>query len=372
MKRSIIRKIIAAAVVMSLAAAVTGCGSTAENGASTTASEAKGETVATAAADNGETKDSAASGQTYKVGIVQYVDDASLNQIEKAIEKELDAKGAELGVTFDYADYTSNGQADATVLNQIAADLIADNVDIIIPIATPTALIMQTATEENKIPVVFSAVSDPITAGLVESLDAPGANITGTSDGLNTEAVMNLITTVKPEIKKIGLLYNNSEDASTTPIAEAKEYCEKNGIEYVEKTGTNNDEVIQAADALVAEKVEAVFTPTDNTIMTAELSIYEKFIDAGIPHFCGADSFALNGAFLGYGVNYEELGTVTADMAADILVNGKDPASIGVEKLDNGIATVNSETAEALSIDYSVISDKCEEVKEVKTAENFE
>ena len=183
---------------------------------------------------------------------------------------------------------------------------------------------------------------------------------------------MNLIKTVNPDIKKIGLLYNNSEDASTTPIAEAKEFCDKNGIEYVEKTGTNNDEVIQAADALAAEKVEAVFTPTDNTIMTAELSIYEKFIEAGIPHYCGADSFALNGAFLGYGVNYEELGKVTADMAADILVNGKDPASTAVEKLDNGIATVNTETAASLSIDYSAISDKCEEVKEVTTAENFE
>ncbi|MEI3110842.1 MAG: ABC transporter substrate binding protein [Oscillospiraceae bacterium] len=97
----------------------------------------------------------------------------------------MDAKGQELGVTFDYADYTKNGQADSTTLNQIASDLVADNVDVIIPIATPAALIMQTATEENQIPVVFSAVSDPVSAGLVESLDAPGSNVTGTSDALN-------------------------------------------------------------------------------------------------------------------------------------------------------------------------------------------
>ena len=366
MKRRVIKRIIAVAAVMALSTVAAGCGSSAGSKEATEAAPAS--TTEAASEEAGQE----ASGQTYKVGIVQYVDDASLNQIEKAIEAELDAKGAELGVTFDYADYTSNGQADATVLNQIAADLVADQVDIIIPIATPTALIMQTATEENQIPVVFSAVSDPVNAGLVESLDAPGANITGTSDALNTEAVMNLITTVNPDIKKIGLLYNNSEDASTTPIADAKAYCDANGIEYVEKTGTNNDEVIQAADSLVADKVEAVFTPTDNTIMTAELSIYEKFIDAGIPHYCGADSFALNGAFLGYGVNYEELGTATADMAADILVNGTDPASTAVKMLDNGIATVNSETAEALSLDYSGLSDKCEEVKEVTTAENFE
>lgn len=361
MKKKIIRKIIAAAVTLSMAAFLPACGSS-----ETVSSEVQTESAAEEkTADNGDAK-------TYKVGIVQYVDDASLNQIEKAIEAELDAKGAELGVTFDYADYTSNGQADATVLNQIAADLIADKVDVIIPIATPTALIMQTATEENQIPVVFSAVSDPITAGLVDSLEEPGANITGTSDALNTEAILEIMKTVNPDIKKIGLLYNNSEDASTTPIAEAKAFCDANGIEYVEKTGTNNDEVIQAADSLIAEKADAIFTPTDNTIMTAELSIYEKFIEAGIPHYCGADSFALNGAFLGYGVNYEELGTVTADMAVDILVNSKEPGKTAVRKLDNGIATINSETAEALSLDYSGISDKCEEVKEVTTAENFE
>ena len=134
-----------------------------------------------------------ADGTVYKVGIVQYVDDASLNQIEKAIEAELDAKGAELGVTFDYADYTYNGQADSSTLNQIAADLVAEGVDVIIPIATPAAMIMQNATEDNQIPVVFSAVSDPVGAGLVASADAPGANITGTSDAIDVAQIMDFI-----------------------------------------------------------------------------------------------------------------------------------------------------------------------------------
>lgn len=104
----------------------------------------------------------AAAGTTYKVGIVQYVSDASLDQISDNIKEELDAKGKELGVTFDYKPYFQNGEGDATVINQIASDLIADGVDIIVPIATPTAVVMQTATEDNKIPVVFSAVSDPV------------------------------------------------------------------------------------------------------------------------------------------------------------------------------------------------------------------
>ncbi len=316
--------------------------------------------------------DAGASGQTYKVGIVQYVDDASLNQIEKAIETELDVKGAELGVNFNYKDYTFNGQADATMLNQIATQLVEDQVDVIIPIATPTALIMQSATEENKIPVVFSAVSDPITAGLVADLNAPGANITGTSDSLNTTALLDLMFAADPDLQYVGLLYNKSEDASTKPIEEAKNYLDAKGVNYIEKTGTTNEEVALAADALVAEGVGAVFTPTDNTIMTAELAIYEKFRDAGIAHYAGADSFALNGAFCGYGVDYTVLGTETADMVVEILVNGKDPASLPVRLMDNGIASVNTEVAAALGLDYSAFSGMCTQVVELTTAENFE
>lgn len=310
--------------------------------------------------------------KTYKVGIVQYVDDASLNQIESSIEKELDAKAEELGVTFNYADYTFNGQADSTTLNQIATELVADEVDVIIPIATPAAMIMQAATEDNEIPVVFSAVSDPVGAGLVESLEAPGANITGTSDALNTNAVMDLMFAADEKIEKVGFLYDKSQDSSKTPIEEAKAYCEAKGVEVVEKTGTTNDEISLAADALVAEGVDAIFTPTDNTVMTAELAIYEKFLDAKIPHYTGADSFALNGAFLGYGVNYEELGVKTADIVAEILVNGAVPAETAVEIIDNGIATVNTEVATEIGLDYSKFAGMCEEVKETVTAKDFE
>ncbi len=338
------------------------------------AEAADGADAGTADADAQESAEPAedAAGASYKVGIVQYVDDASLNQIEAAIEAELDAKAAELGVTFDYADYVYNGQADATVLNQIATELVASEVDVIVPIATPVAMIMQNATADNQIPVVFSAVSDPVGAGLAESMEAPGSNITGTSDALDTEAIMDLMFAANPDIKKVGLLYSKSEDSSTQPVKDATAYCEAKGVVVEEKTGTTNDEVTLAADALIADGCDAVFTPTDNTVMTAELAIYEKFIDAGIPHYCGADSFALNGAFLGYGVNYEELGTATADMVVDILVNGADPATTPVVTLDNGIATVNTETAEALGLDYSMFSGMCEELKEITTAKEFE
>lgn len=310
---------------------------------------------------------------TYTVGICNYVDDASLNQIVENIESRLEELGEENDVVFDVS--YDNCNADTNVLNQIIADFTADDVDLMVGVATPVATAMQSATEENQIPVVFSAVTDPVGTGLVDSLDAPGGNLTGTSDYLDTEAVMNLIFAANPDAKKIGLLYDQGQDSSAAPIASAKEYLDANNIEYVERTGTTNDEVALAADALIADGVDAVFTPTDNTIMTAELGIYEKFIDAKIPHYTGADSFALNGAFVGYGVDYANLGVETADMIADILINEKDPAEVPVKTFDNGTATINTETCEAIGLDLDAIKEAfephCTQIKEITTAEEF-
>lgn len=363
MKKKMMSLLMAVAMT---ACMIAGCGSN-------TGSNTENESQSTNEDSTSESSADASTDETiFKVGIVQYVDDASLNQIERAIEKQLDAKGEELGVTFDYADYTYNGQADSTTLNQIATDLVAEEVDIIIPIATPTAMIMQAATEENQIPIVFSAVSDPVGAGLVASLDAPGSNITGTSDALNTEALFDLMFAANPDIQSVGLLYNKSQDASKAPIEEAKAYLDAKGVSYVEKTGTTNDEISLAADALVAAGVDAVFTPTDNTVMTAELAIYEKFAEAKIPHYAGADSFALNGAFCGFGVNYVDLGTATADMVVDILVNGASPATTPVQLMDNGIATVNTDIATEIGLDYSMFESMCAGLVETQTAEEFE
>ena len=366
--RKTLAMVSAALMTLTLAA----CSSQAPAATAAPAAESAAPVESAAPAESAAAEETPAeAGKIYKVGIVKYVDDASLDQIEQSIQAELDKKGAELGVGFDYADYTKNGQADSTTLNQIAADLIADGVDVIIPIATPAALIMQAATEENAIPVVFSAVSDPVGAGLVDSLEAPGSNITGTSDALNVEAVIDLMLAANPDLKKLGLLYDQGQDSSKSAIAAAKAYCEAKGIETVEKTGTTNDELALAADALIAAKVDAVFTPTDNTVMTAELAIYEKFVDAKIPHYAGADSFALNGAFCGYGVNYVTLGTSTADIAVDVLVNGAQPASTPVQIMSSGIATVNTEVASAIGLDYSAFTSLCEELKETITQESF-
>ena len=314
-----------------------------------------------------------AEGETYKVGICNYVDDASLNQIVENITNRLAAIGEEKGFTFDIA--YDNCNADASVMNQIIANFIADEVDLMVGVATPVAMNMQSATEDNGIPVVFAAVSDPLAVGLVDSLEAPGANITGTSDFLITNAVLNLIFAANPDADTVGLFYDVGQDSSATPIADAKAFLEEKGVAYKEYTGTNVSEVILAAQAAAADGVDALFTPTDNTIMTAELSIYEILAEAGIPHYTGADSFALNGAFLGYGVDYANLGAVTADMIAEILVGGASPAETAVMTFDNGTATINTETCAALGFDFDVVSEAfeplCTSIKSIETAESF-
>ena len=313
-------------------------------------------------------------GSSYKVGICNYVDDASLNQIVGNIENRLEEIGKEKNVTFEI-DY-DNCNADSNVLSQIIANFAADKVDLMVGVATPVAMSMQAATEESGIPVVFAAVSDPVGTGIVESMDAPGANITGTSDQLDTNAIMNLILAQNPDIKKVGLLYDAGQDSSTAAINDAKAFLKSHNIECIEHTGTNVDEVSLAVDAFISDGVEAIFTPSDNTIMTAELSIYEKLADAGILHYAGADSFALNGAFLGYGVDYANLGVETADMIAEILLNGADPASTPVKTFDNGTATVNTDICDKMGLSFDELSEKfapfCTKVEKIETAESFE
>ena len=300
----------------------------------------------------------AQSGKEYKVAIVQQLDHASLDEIRVAIEAELEAKAAEKGIAIAYKDF--NGQNDATVLNQIGAQVVSDGYDAIIPIATLAATTMATATEDNQIPVIYAAISDPGEAQLTGI-----ANVTGTSGALNTAFILDMMLKANPDIETVGLLYSNSEANSVTPIREAKEYLDSKGIAYLEKTGNTTDEILTAASAMVG-RVQAVFTPTDNVVMAAASAVAEILNEAGIPHYTGADSFVTAGAFATCGVNYTELGTYTADMAVDILLGGAVPE---YHVMDGGIITVNTDTAKTLGLDYGVFKDMAGTVKEVTTQE---
>lgn len=314
--------------------------------------------AATAAAGCGASDSN--SEAAYKVAIVKQMDHASLDEIAEAVAEELDQMAAEHQVTIEYEIYS--GQGDQSTLSQIGTQAVADGADALIPIATLAAQVMINCAEETQTPVIYGAISDP------EGAEVTGIDyVTGTSDALNTNFIMEMMLAENPDVQKVGLLYSLSEDNSTKPIADAKAYLDAKGIAYEEKTANTNDEVITAASALIADGVDAVFTPTDNVIMAAELAIYDSFAEAGIPHYTGADSFVRNGAFATCGVNYTELGHQTADLAFQAMTEGMEEME-SYYLMDGGIITVNTETAEALGTDYAVF-EEMGEVVEVTTTE---
>ena len=302
----------------------------------------------------------AADDGTYKVAIIKQMDHASLDEIANAIAARLDEIAAQQGVKIQYE--ITSGQGDQTVLKQLGDQAIADGVDAIIPIATTAAQVAALCAEKTRTPVVFAAVSDPAAAELT-GMDY----VTGTSDALNTAFILDMMLAQDPDTAKVGLLYSLSEPNSATPIADAKAYLDAKGIPYVEQTANTNDEVIAAASALIAEGVDAIFTPTDNIIMAAELAIYEDLAEAGILHYTGADSFVRNGAFATCGVNYTDLGARTADLAYEAVTKGMD-AMEDFYLMDGGIITVNTEMADLMEVDYAVFADMGT-VVEVTTSE---
>ena len=270
--------------------------------------------------------DSGTDGSTprgFRVAIIKQLDHASLDEIANAVAAELDQLAQTEGVKIEYE--ITSGQGDQTILKQLADQAIADGVDAIVPIATTAAQI--------------AAISDPETAKLT-GIDY----VTGTSDALNTEFIMDMMFAQNPNVAKVGLLYSLNEPNSAKPIADAKAYLDAKGITYIEQTANTNDEVVAAASALIAASVDAVFTPTDNVIMAAEMAIAEDLAANGIPHYTGADSFVRNGAYATCGVNYTDLGAKTADLAYKAITEGMD----GMEDyclMDGGIITVNTDTA---------------------------
>ena len=338
---STIKKIFAMLLACAMMLAFAACGS----------SPAPAASEAPAAEDDG----------TVKVAIIKQLDHASLDEIANAIAARFDEMNAAGDVRVEYS--ISSGQNDQTILKQLCDQAIADKVDVIVPIATTAAQVATLSAEGTGVKVVYAAISDPAAANLT-GIDY----VTGTSDALNTSFILDMMFAQNPDIKKVGLLYSLSEPNSATPIADAKAYLDAKNIEYVEQTANTNDEVVAAASALIAAGVDAVFTPTDNVIMAAEMAIAEDFAINGIPHYTGADSFVRNGAYATCGVNYTDLGAKTADLAYKAITEGMD----GMEDyylMDGGIITVNTDTAAAMSLDYSCF-DSMGTVVEVTTTKD--
>ena len=191
------------------------------------------------------------------------------------------------GVTVTYENF--NGQNDSTVLNQIGSQIVSGGYDAIIPIGTLAAQCMANAAD-GSIPVIYAAISDPETAGLT-GLD----NVTGTSDALNTDSIMNMIFAANPNVQTVGLLYSNSEPNSTTPIANAKAYLDSKGIKYVERPATPPTRCSPPRTPSLPPRSMPSLPRPNNTIMNSAAAVGEIFAEAGIPHYTGADSFVTAG-----------------------------------------------------------------------------
>ncbi len=284
-------------------------------------------------------------GDTYKIGIVQMMEHPSLNTIRESIIEGLAEEGFVDGENIEII--YQNGQNDMTTMQNIAQTFVGEEVDVIVAIATQAA--QASLAETTDIPIVFAAITDPVGAGLVESLDAPGGNVTGTSDEISAADIMDLAQQITPGFKTIGALYNIGEDNSESVISDLKEYASANGFEVIESTVTNTSEVQQAAQYL-ADKADVVFSPIDNTVASSMALAADVFNEAGIPFYVSADSMVADGGLATYGIDYTVLGKETAGMVAEVL-RGADPASMAVRKMSEMSIYINTDTAEALGIE---------------------
>lgn len=281
----------------------------------------------------------------YKVGIIQMMDHEALNASREGFIRGLNDSGLVEGenLTIDY----QNGQGDQNNLGTIADQFIADNEDLVFAIATPSA--QAVASKTTEIPIVGTAITSFTDSGLAESDEAPGGNVTGTTDMNPIGEQLDLMLELFPETKTIGFLYNSSEDNSILQVNMAKEIAEAKGIATVEKTVANTNDVQQAASAIIGE-CDAIYIPTDNVLASSMPIVNEVAMPAGIPVFAGESNMVLSGAFGTLGITYDGIGYQAGLMAADILLNGADPATMAIQGSTEYTYVFNKEYVDALGI----------------------
>ena len=349
MKKTVVKRVMG--VALSAIMAVTmlaGCGSDAGQTTNDTVQTTQEVTTTVQNEDNGTeiNKDD----KVYKVGIIQHIDHPSLNQINAKIQETLQPLVNQGRVQIEY----KNASGDQAMLPTIIKGMIDDGCDILVPIATPTAQAAAAATSD--VTIVFSAVSNPVEAGLVESFDKTDKNITGVSNSIAIEDIFELAAELTPDARTFGFVYNTSEINSVTGIERAKKYCDEHGISYKEATVTGTADVQQAAASLVND-VDAFFTPNDNTVASAMAAYLQVANDAGKPIYCGADSIN-DGGFATVGIDYDVLGVQTGEMIERI-VNGATVADTPVEQIAQYAKMINVATAKQLGIE--IPQDKQEE-----------
>lgn len=278
------------------------------------------------------------------VAIVQPMSHTSLDQIRDTITSSLEASGNQ-----NIEIITKNANGDTNALTTIIENCKADGVDIIVPIATSTAQTAKAVYDGEKTPIVFSAVSDPVAAGLT----GDGCEyITGVSNNIPAAEIVKLIFNFQPDCKKIGFVYTSSETNSVSTINSAKKYCDENNIAYEEVSIANPSELQTAVETLISKDVDALYTGNDNTIASAMAAYTDIAYSKNIPVYCGADSMVADGGFATVGVNYVQLGQQTADMVLEI-INGKKPSEIPYETLSEYAKFVNMQAVKRFGGDFA-------------------
>lgn len=291
-----------------------------------------------------ETQDEKANAdeKTYKVGILQYVEHPSLNEATKGFKAALKESG--LKVEYD----EQNAQGDPANNTTAANNLVGAGNDLIFANATPSAQAVQTATAD--IPVLFTSVTDAVGAELIQSMEKPGANVTGTVD-THPEAIPNTVKFIANELKakKLGMVYNAGEQNSRAQVDIVKKEAKKYGVEVVEASANTSADVKQATESLVS-KVDAYYIITDNTVVSALDSVLDVATDKKIPVMVGELDSVKRGGFGAYGFSYYDIGYEAGQMAVQILKDGKKPADIPAAYPSNLKFEVNKETADKLGI----------------------
>ncbi|MGU7968790.1 ABC transporter substrate-binding protein [Streptococcus suis] len=290
-----------------------------------------------------------ASSDVVKVGVLQYMEHESLTAAREGFVAELEANGYKEGekLVLDY----QNAQGDQANLQTISEQLI-DGSDIVLAIATPSA--QSLATVSTEMPIVFTAVTDPLSADLVESIEKPGGLLTGTSDQAPIDKQVELLGQAVPNAKTVGILYTTSERNSEVQVEQAKELLEKAGYKVVVKGITSTNEVQDATTSLMKD-VDALFIPTDNTVASTMTMIGELSVEHKVPVIGGSTDMVDEGGLLTYGTNYEALGRQTAKMAIKI-IEGANVSETAVEYPETVSLHVNEEMAQKLGIDTSKLA----------------
>ena len=289
----------------------------------------------------------------FRIGISQFITHQSLDATREGFVDELARQGYVEGKNIEID--LQNAQGEQRNLKTISQQL-AESSDVVLAIATPSAQSLANTTQTT--PVIFSAVTDPVSAKLVESREHPGGNVTGTSDQ-SSDAIstqINLIKKVLPKAKTIGILYTQSEPNSVVQKDQAKRLLEEKGFTVVEKTILDSNNVKAAAESLMAE-VDMVFVPTDNIISSTMETVKQVSIKHKVPVFGGSTEMIAVGGLYNYGTNYEELGRQTARMLIRVL-KGEKPENIAVELPEKLELHTNKEMADALGIDISKLEGK--------------